>query len=61
MIESSGKMILLDKLLTKMQAEGKKVLVFSQFTMMLLLIEDYLKAKFWKYEKIDGSVKAKER
>ena len=29
MIESSGKMILLDKLLTKMQIEGKKVLVFS--------------------------------
>ena len=28
---------------------------------MLLLIEDYLKAKLWKYEKIDGSVKAKER
>ena len=29
MIESSGKMILLDKLLCKMQSEGKKVLVFS--------------------------------
>ena len=28
---------------------------------MLNLIEEYLKVKFWKYEKIDGSVKAKER
>jgi len=61
MVESAGKMILLDKLLTKMQMEGKKVLIFSQFTQMLNLIEEYLKVKFWKYEKIDGSVKAKER
>ena len=29
MIESSGKMILLDKLLPKMKSEGKKVLIFS--------------------------------
>jgi chromodomain-helicase-DNA-binding protein 7 len=32
LIESSGKMILLDKLLAKFLSEGKKVLVFSQFT-----------------------------
>lgn len=45
LIESSGKMILLEKLLVKFKDEGKKVLIFSQFTFMLQLIEEYLKAK----------------
>jgi len=61
MIESSGKMILLNKLLPKLKAEGKKVLIFSQFTQMLALLEDYLTHFGYKYEKIDGAVKSKER
>ena len=61
MIECSGKMILLDKLLPKMRNEGKKVLIFSQFTQMLLLLEDYLRFRGYKFEKIDGGIKAKER
>ena len=61
MIEMSGKMILLDKLLPKMKLENKKVLIFSQFTYMLVLIEDYLKYKGYRFEKIDGTIKAKER
>lgn len=60
-IESSGKMMLLDKLLTKLIREGKKVLIFSQFTKMLDLLEEYLQYKQYKFEKIDGSVKSKER
>ena len=35
---SSGKMVLLDKLLPKLRAEGHKVLIFSQFVKMLDLI-----------------------
>jgi len=61
MIEMSGKMILLDKLLPKMKSENKKLLIFSQFTYMLILLEDYLKFKGYKFEKIDGTIKAKER
>ena len=61
LIESSGKMILLDKLLPKMKNEGKKVLIFSQFTQMLVLLEEYLRHRNYKYEKIDGAVKSKER
>lgn len=60
-VESSGKMILLDKLLPKMKGEGKKVLIFSQFTQMLALLEDYLRTRGYRYEKIDGAVKSKER
>ena len=54
-------MILLDKLLPKLKNENKKVLVFSQFTYMLNILEEYLSFRYYKYEKIDGSVKAKER
>jgi chromodomain-helicase-DNA-binding protein 7 len=61
MIESSGKMVLLDKLLPKLKTQGKKVLIFSQFTKMLDLLEEYLHAKWYKYERLDGSVKASDR
>ncbi|CAD8066277.1 unnamed protein product [Paramecium sonneborni] len=61
LVESSGKMILLDKLLNKFRNEGKKMLIFSQFTMMLSILEEYLKFKQVKYEKIDGQIKARER
>lgn len=61
MIDSSGKMVLLDKLLPKLKSQGKKVLIFSQFTQMLNLLEEYLHSKFYKYERLDGSVKASDR
>ena len=61
LITCSGKMILLDKLLEKIIKEDSKVLIFSQFTNMLILIEEYLKIKALPFEKIDGGVKAKER
>lgn len=37
------------------------MLIFSQFTYMLVLLEDLLKYRGIKYEKIDGQTKAKER
>lgn len=54
-------MTLVNKLLDKYRAEEKKVLIFSQFTYMLGLLEELLKHKGVKYEKIDGQIKAKER
>ena len=39
LVQSSGKMVLLHKLLTKLKAEDHRVLIFSQFTRMLDLIE----------------------
>jgi len=61
LVESSGKMILLEKFLKRFGEEGRKVLIFSQFVYMLGIIEEYLKWKGIKYEKIDGSVKARDR
>ena len=54
-------MILLDKLVHKFLKEKRKILIFSQFTYVLVLLEDYLRYNMIKFEKIDGSIKARER
>ena len=46
----------LDRLLPRLRAEGRKVLVFSQFCRMLDLLEDYLHLAALPYERLDGSV-----
>lgn len=61
LISSSGKLIFLDKALEKFKKEGKKVLIFSQFTEVLRLLEEYLSYKQIKGYKIDGSTKARDR
>lgn len=42
MIQSAGKLVLLDKLLPKLKQNGHKVLVFSQMIKVLDILEDYL-------------------
>lgn len=59
--QSSGKMLLLDKLLPMLKDAGRRVLIFSQFTMMLDLLEDYLHSKDYSYERIDGKIRGSER
>ena len=39
LVQNSGKMVLLDKLLRKLQAQGSRVLLFSQMTRMLDILE----------------------
>lgn len=58
---NSGKMMLLDKLLPMLKDAGRRVLIFSQFTMMLDLLEDYLHSKDYSYERIDGKIRGSER
>lgn len=60
-VMSSGKMVLLDKLLPKLRAEGHKVLIFSQFVKMLDLISDYCTFRDFRYERLDGRVRGNER
>lgn len=45
----------------KFKKEGTKVLIFSQFTYILVLIEEYLRYNKLRFEKIDGAVKARDR
>ena len=61
LVGSSGKLVLLDKLLPKLKADGHRVLLFSQFTKLLDLLEDFIDYRGWGYERIDGSVQGKER
>jgi SNF2 family DNA or RNA helicase len=56
LVDASGKMVLLDKLLPRLRAEGRKLLIFSQFTRMLDLLEDYLHLARLPCERLDGSV-----
>lgn len=41
LIENSGKLVLLDKLLPKLKERQSRVLIFSQMTRMLDIMEDY--------------------
>ncbi|XP_068699252.1 chromodomain-helicase-DNA-binding protein 4-like isoform X3 [Montipora foliosa] len=53
---ASGKLVLLEKMLKKLREEGHRVLIFSQMTRMLDLLEDFLEGHGYKYERIDGTV-----
>ncbi|KAG5984380.1 hypothetical protein E4U55_005055 [Claviceps digitariae] len=56
-ITSSGKMLLLDRLLTRLFQTGHKVLLFSQFKTQLDILEDYARElRGWPVCRIDGSV-----
>ena len=61
LLESSGKLMLLDKFIEKFKKENHKILIFSQFKRMLDIIELYLKMKSVPYEKLTGSVKTQDR
>lgn len=58
LVQSSGKMVLLMKLLPKLQTGGHKVLIFSQMVKVLDLLEELMKLKNFSYERLDGSVSA---
>ncbi|KAK4480176.1 hypothetical protein RD792_013238 [Penstemon davidsonii] len=61
LLESSGKMHLLDKMMVKLKEQGHRVLIYTQFQHMLDLLEDYCNYKKWLYERIDGKVGGAER
>ncbi|KAK7416928.1 putative ATPase [Neonectria magnoliae] len=56
-LTASGKMLLLDRLLLKLFEDDHKVLIFSQFTTQLDILEDYCRElRDWNVCRIDGSV-----
>ncbi|MEE6517944.1 hypothetical protein FKM82_028565, partial [Ascaphus truei] len=61
MVRSSGKLVLIDKLLPKLKAGGHKVLIFSQMVRCLDILEDYLIQRRHLYERIDGRVRGNMR
>ncbi|MES1923582.1 choline dehydrogenase 3, partial [Bonamia ostreae] len=61
LISSSGKFVLLSKLLPKLYSIGSRVLIFSQMKIVLNLIGTLLKSQGLRFERIDGSVTGSER
>ncbi|KAH3677626.1 hypothetical protein WICMUC_001729 [Wickerhamomyces mucosus] len=61
MIMSSGKMVLLDKLLTRLKKDGHRVLIFSQMVRMLDILGDYLAIKGINFQRLDGTVPSSQR
>ncbi|VDN31544.1 unnamed protein product, partial [Cylicostephanus goldi] len=57
----SGKCRILDKLLPKIIEKGDKLLIFSQFTSMLDILEVYMRIRGYAYKRLDGSTPVMER
>ncbi|KAJ3012156.1 putative DNA helicase ino80 [Thoreauomyces humboldtii] len=55
LVTDSGKMLVLDRLLIKLKAEGHRVLIFFQMTLMMDLMEEYLANRQYNYLRLDGS------
>jgi SWI/SNF-related matrix-associated actin-dependent regulator of chromatin subfamily A member 5 len=53
-VTASGKMVMLDKLLARLQAKGHRVVLFSQFTQTLDVINDYLELRGYRHCRLDG-------
>ncbi|KAI9306125.1 SNF2 family N-terminal domain-containing protein [Cunninghamella echinulata] len=60
-VDNAGKMAVLDKLLTRFKAQGSRVLLFSQMSRVLDILEDYCWWKGYEYCRIDGQTNQEDR
>jgi len=61
LVYNAGKMIVLDKLLKRLKEKGSRVLIFSQMSRLLDILEDYCFFREYEYCRIDGSTSHEER
>uniref|UniRef100_A0A8C6KMC3 Chromodomain helicase DNA binding protein 1 n=1 Tax=Nothobranchius furzeri TaxID=105023 RepID=A0A8C6KMC3_NOTFU len=61
LIRSSGKLVLLDKLLVRLKERGHRVLIFSQMVRMLDILAEYLRSRQFLFQRLDGSIKGEMR
>ncbi|KAI8592162.1 hypothetical protein BDZ88DRAFT_307138 [Geranomyces variabilis] len=61
LLRSSGKMQILDQLLTRFQEKGNRVLIFSQMVAMLDLLVDYLNYRGMPFQRLDGTIPSEAR
>eukprot|EP00522_Entomoneis_paludosa_P007833 CAMPEP_0172444392 /NCGR_PEP_ID=MMETSP1065-20121228/4442_1 /TAXON_ID=265537 /ORGANISM="Amphiprora paludosa, Strain CCMP125" /LENGTH=1047 /DNA_ID=CAMNT_0013194915 /DNA_START=254 /DNA_END=3397 /DNA_ORIENTATION=+ len=54
LVGSSGKLTVLDKLLCSLYQKNHRVVLFSQFTSVLDILEDYATMRGWKHCRFDG-------
>ncbi|KAH0513401.1 putative global transcription activator SNF2L1 [Microtus ochrogaster] len=60
-VSNSGKMVALDKLLARIKEQGSRVLIFSQMTRLLDILEDYCMWRGYEYCRLDGQTPHEER
>ncbi|MEE6497002.1 hypothetical protein FKM82_002553 [Ascaphus truei] len=61
LVYNSGKMVALDKLLSKLKVQDSRVLIFSQMTRLLDIMEDYCMWRGYEYCRLDGQTPHEER
>jgi ATP-dependent DNA helicase len=61
LIAASGKFSVLSRMLPRLRLEGRKVLIFSQMTKLLDILQDFLDLLGYQFCRIDGQVKVHER
>lgn len=61
LVNNAAKMVMLDKLLKRMKAQGSRVLIFSQMSRVLDIMEDYSVMRGYQYCRIDGSTAHEDR
>ncbi|KAL9982147.1 hypothetical protein ACROYT_G010956 [Oculina patagonica] len=57
LVTSCGKMLLLDRMMPELKQRGHKVLLFSQMTRMMDILEDYCILRDYGYCRLDGQMK----
>jgi hypothetical protein len=60
-IKCCGKFDILDRMLVKLRRGGHRVLIFTQMTQVISIMEDYLAYRGYDHLRLDGSTSAEER
>lgn len=61
LLEQSGKLQALDRLLFQLRAEGQTTLVYCQMTRMMDILEEYLGLRGYPHVRLDGQMSVQER
>ncbi|XP_076843705.1 LOW QUALITY PROTEIN: putative global transcription activator SNF2L1 [Brachyhypopomus gauderio] len=61
LVTNSGKLLALHKLLPKVKEQGSRVLIFSQMTRVLDILEDYCMWRGYEYCRLDGNTPHEDR
>src|ERR1700722_7569857 len=61
LIMNSGKMVLLDKLLSRLRNDGHRGFIFSQMVRMLDILSDYMTLRGFQHQRLDGMVASEAR
>lgn len=61
LVRSCGKLMLLERMLPLLKEDGHRVLIFTQFTSMMDLLEEFMSGKGYEYVRLDGETNRVQR